>query len=559
MPGGDNQLHWWICFLLPCIAVGRQAATENDQLALLEGSVVHAVTKEPVQKAHVTLEQSEGPQDSALVATTDEAGRFRFAGIKAGQYKLTAEKSGFLDGAYGGAEPEDGGSLLKVTGGDRLHDLTLRLFPGATISGQVMDADGDPVPGDEVILWARRHRHGQITNSSAGHTGTNHAGEYRFDGLSPGTYYVSASVGTWGYATRQIPVDSSGKETRVHDLTTFYPAALSLADAQGVSVEVGQGQSGIDIRIQRGATWSVKGRIAGMSRSTANYSISARVAAGLGWTSEAGRVLPNGDFEFRELPPGKQLLSLLEHGPNGVQVIGSTEVNLIDQDVAGVVIAPFRPAQVRVRVVVEGEEDKPLTKGRVSLMPAHEPEDSLRTFLQYPPQNSTYVIDGVPPGKYRVWFNNASDCYLKSVLSGERMVDSESIDVAEGAVLDLLMTFSRNVASISGDVDPPQGQPNPSVHVLVISEEPGEHAEVRHRWPELDQTLHFSIARLRPGKYISLAVQDDNPDLWENSAFVKSFEAEGTAIELHEKENATVHLKVIPKEETDGARKRLGL
>ena len=139
------------------------------------------------------------------------------------------------------------------------------------------------------------------------------------------------------------------------------------------------------------------------------------------------------------------------------------------------------------------------------------------------------------------------------------MVDSESIDVAEGAVLDLLMTFSRNVASISGDVDPPQGQPNPSVHVLVISEEPGEHAEVRHRWPELDQTLHFSIARLRPGKYISLAVQDDNPDLWENSAFVKSFEAEGTAIELHEKENATVHLKVIPKEETDGARKRLGL
>ena len=50
----------------------------------MEGTVVHAVTKEPVRKAHVVLELSEGAHDSSLVATTDEAGRFRFADVKAG-------------------------------------------------------------------------------------------------------------------------------------------------------------------------------------------------------------------------------------------------------------------------------------------------------------------------------------------------------------------------------------------------------------------------------------------------------------------------------------------
>ncbi len=125
-----HQLGRCTCLLLCSVAFARQATTENDRPALPEGSVVHAVTKEPVRKAHVVLELSAGAQDSALVSTTDEFGRFRFADVKAGRYKLTVEKSGFLDGRYGADEPEDEGSLLKVAGGDHMQDLTLRLFPG---------------------------------------------------------------------------------------------------------------------------------------------------------------------------------------------------------------------------------------------------------------------------------------------------------------------------------------------------------------------------------------------------------------------------------------------
>ena len=372
----------------------------------MEGTVVHAVTKEPVRKAHVVLELSEGAHDTSLVATTDEAGRFRFADVKAGEYKLSAEKNGFLEGFYGGTKPEEEGSLLRVAGGSRMRDLTLLLFPGATIRGQVLDRNGDPSPETQVVLWVRYNAGGQTKNGHAGESKTDQSGGYFFGSLAPGTYYVAADPGNWGNSVRQIPVDSSGKTTKLHDLITFYPTALSLADAQGVSLESGQEQSGVDIRIQQGSTLSVKGRVAGISGSASKYQLSARVDEGIGWTSEAATILPSGDFVFAELPPGKRRLTLLGSGPSGFQTIGRTEVNLTDQDLTGVVITPFKPAQVRVRVVMEGEgEDHPLTTGTVFLTPTEGAADAGDHPMQYQPQNGVYVMDDVPPGRYRAWFN----------------------------------------------------------------------------------------------------------------------------------------------------------
>ena len=327
----SGRLRWGVGFLLPLLAVGQQAVPEGEQLAVLEGTVVHGVTKEPLRKAHVVLELSEGAHDSSLVATTDEAGRFRFADVKAGEYTSTAEKSGFLESSYGDTKPEEEGSLLKVVGESRMRDLTLLLFPGATIRGQVLDTKGDPAPETEVVLWGRSRRSsGQTKNFQAGESKTDQSGGYFFGSLSPGTYYVAADPGNWGNSVRQIPVDSSGKTTRLRDLTTLFPSALSPADAQGVSLESGQEQSGVDIRIQHGSTLSVKGKIVGISGSASKYRLRAGVDDGIGWTSQAGTILTSGDFVFAELPPGKHRLTLLGNGPSGFQAMGRTEVNLTD-------------------------------------------------------------------------------------------------------------------------------------------------------------------------------------------------------------------------------------
>ncbi len=234
-------------------------------------------------------------------------------------------------------------------------------------------------------------------------------------------------------------------------------------------------------------------------------------------------------------------------------------MSLGDQDLTGVVITPFKPSQVGVRVVIEGEEDKPLTSGSVFLNPVQPAGDDMSRLMQYQPQNGTYVIDGVPPGKYQVWFTNDSDCYLKSVQAGERAVDPEAIEVGEGATLDLRMTFSRNGANLTGDVEVLQDQSNRSVHVLVLSEEPGELSEFRYREADLDQSLHFSMEHIRPGKHLALATQEIPSDLWNNPDFVTLLRSDAVEVELHEKEHTTLHLKLIGKDEVDGVRKRLGL
>ena len=140
------------------------------------------------------------------------------------------------------------------------------------------------------------------------------------------------------------------------------------------------------------------------------------------------------------------------------------------------------------------------------------------------------------------------------------MLDADAIEVGEGASLELLMTFSKNVANLSGDVELPADQPKGPVEVLALPEELGELAKPRNRsFGRADQSLHFSIDRMRPGKYRAFAVQDLDYELWSNPDFVGLMADKGVEVALHEKEQTTVHLKVITKTEIEAARKRLGL
>lgn len=549
-----------ICFLCAAVACAQQAALQPEELATLQGHVIHAATGEPVRKAHVTLSSEADHYAADFVAITDETGQFRFADVHPGLYKLIADKAGFLAGQYGQAQSQDDGSLLKINAGDRMHDVTLRLFPAGAISGQILDAEGDPVPGEDVILWARHRRQKSAPFSPADSITSDSHGEYRFDGLMPGNYFVSAGPGSVGGpdAAKQVLVNSQGKATNLHEFRTFFPSALSLERAQSVHLESGQQETGVDIRMQRGPLLSVKGRIAGIVNPKAEYELSSSLEAGLGWTSEIGKILPNGDFVIEGLPPGKHQLTLITHSMNGPKEIGSAEIELSDENITGVAITPFRPGVVRVRVLQEGDEEQALTTGSVFLWPVEQKANFTQNEYQISPQNGVYVFDSVMPGKYRIGFTNAGQSYLKSVQSAGRPLDPESMELSDGASLDLVLTYSKNVASVSGDVELPEGQAKRALHVFLISE------STSPVWgnispAELDQFLHFSIGNIPPGKYTAFAAEDNDPDLWNNALFLNLVKSNGNELELEEKQHATVHLKPITKDMIDRIRRQLGL
>ena len=545
------------CLLFAAAALAHQVAPENDQLATLAGVVLNAATKEPVRKAHVALAPSGAAQAIQLLATTDDTGHFRFAEVTPGRYILVASKNGFLASSYGSTKPLSQGSLLSVAKGDRMQDLTLSLFPGAAISGQIFDADGEPIPGQVVILSTRSGRRGELGDSIANSTNTNRSGEYRFDNLAPGTYYVSANVDVANGGGGQVHVDSSGKPTKVRDLTTFHPSALSPSDAAAITLENGREATGIDVHIQRGLVLSVHGKIVG---ATLKYSLASNSSQGWGTSSPAATILPGGDFVLTDLPPGKHRLILTEEsGPNGNRVVGQTDVTLADQDLTGILITPFKPAQAHVRVVMEGEEQKPLPDKALFFVPADPPDLSLSN-AQAATQNGILFFDSIRPGKYCVLPAGTPDSYYKWLQSGDRTLDSHVIDIADGAQLDLRVILSKNGASLTGDVERPQNQAPLPVQALLVPQSKSDalFGSGNHTLA-LDQSLHFSTTNLPPGKYTAFATEEEDSELWENAEFLNLVQSQGTPIELHEREQANLHLKLIPKDETDRIRKQLGL
>ena len=144
------------------LAIAQQSAPASDLPAVLEGRVFHAVTKDSLRKARVTLESSEPDRDSALVATTDETGHFRFADVKPGRYTISAENAGFLDAEYHALNVPDSYPLLKVASGDHMQDLDMRLSPAA--SGHYRER-----PGCKRKRWPRvaGNRHSDPVRSDA--------------------------------------------------------------------------------------------------------------------------------------------------------------------------------------------------------------------------------------------------------------------------------------------------------------------------------------------------------------------------------------------------------
>ena len=553
-----NEMWLLTGILLILAAAAQQAGSGNAKLTFVQGRVVNASTGEPLGKAQVTLGSYEGAQTFELVASTDAQGVFRFAEVAPGGYKLTADKTGFLPGGYGEIAADDPPSLLTIGTGDRLPDLTLKLRPAGSISGRVLDANGEPLPGRQVTLWTKHRKRNSEPNRPADDTTTNLAGEYRFEGMLPGIYYISTEQQTILTSGRQVQVDQDGHPSKLHDLKTFYPAVLRLTEAQAIRVDSGQDLPDIDIRVQRGPLLRVSGRIAGAAGSFAKYSLTAASEEDIGPASRSATIEGDGEFVLEELTPGPHRLALLDHSKGAVQVVGGAEINLGDQNLTGISIVPFAPAKLRVRVAIEDERTIP--EGAVLLSASEKTGPGGSGGSEFEKHNGVYVFDHVAPGTYGILFNNAPDAYLKSVQSGNEYLPWDAIPVAEGATLDLQLTYSRKVAGVSGVVEPAgNSKPKRAVRVLLISEEEDVSPGGRVVPGEVDQYLHFSVERLRPGKYLAVATQEGDFDFWETPEVVKTLSASCVEVDLQESEHTTLHLKLIPKEETDRVRKQLGI
>jgi hypothetical protein len=131
------------------------------------------------------------------------------------------------------------------------------------------------------------------------------------------------------------------------------------------------------------------------------------------------------------------------------------------------------------------------------------------------------------------------------------------VDVAEASNLDVLLTFSKNVAAVRGEVEISQDQVAHSTHVVLVAEDPSLHLN-KIFYASPDQFFHFAEENIPPGRYNAFATEDDL-DLWDNTEFIKLLQPKAAHVELQEKQQAVLLLKLVSKEETDRVLRQVGL
>ena len=160
-------------FLLMLQAPAPQQPAAPVAPASIEGTVARALTGESLSKVTVTLTDLRSQTNSAAqlqtagispssaeydlltarlgqtgtaqIVTTTSDGRFQFENLKPGTYSLKATLGGYATAEFGQRGPNGRGMTITLKAGQKMQGVSLSMTPGGTITGHVVDANGDPL------------------------------------------------------------------------------------------------------------------------------------------------------------------------------------------------------------------------------------------------------------------------------------------------------------------------------------------------------------------------------------------------------------------------------
>ena len=185
------------------------SSTTTSPAGLILGRVVEVGSTKPIPGVVVTMaDPAAGPGSASRPrqVLTNAQGRFVFRQVPKGSYTLTATIGGngftpngfivsgqgfqigaYLNGGFGQRRPGGPLQTIDLADGQRLGDVEIGLWKGASISGTVRDETGEPLIG--VVVGAVR-----VTSDGRLLTGptkkTDDRGMYHIGTLVPGAYLV---------------------------------------------------------------------------------------------------------------------------------------------------------------------------------------------------------------------------------------------------------------------------------------------------------------------------------------------------------------------------------
>ena len=528
-----------------------------DSSCVVSGRVVTAADGAPLKSARVALEPENSRSNNHLnAATSDGEGRFLLKDVPPGRYHFFATRQGFVDQPYlsPGAQSE---IVLSLKPGQKMSEVLFRMRAAAVITGRVTNEDGEAMVRVQVLALrkptddeldddeprSRSHKQELLPASSAH---TDDRGLYRIFGLEPGEYYIRVvDLFQPDPGVSSVSQDFWVREYLGSEYApVYYPSVTQVSQAQAISVKAGD-EVQANVLMQRVKTVEIAGRVVGSNRPVKDTFVGLEEPGANSYGSDRHATTDEkGNFKLKGVPPGSYVIVAYQRaGGSGIyEQSARQKIEVGSENIDSLTVSLGGGASFQGRVTVAGAASPALNRIGITLIGVDSDEQSGGHGRVK--DDGTFEITSVREGDYaiRVW-GLEQNWYLKSVRLGADDILEKGLQVENGAAGGSLAVV---VSAASGQLDGSVTDGDNAVigaRVRIKPDPDTPYVRFRSRSTSTDQSGHFSVTGLAPGKYRVVAKSPASP----GSDPLKS---DPETVTLSERDHKTIEL-VIPKPQHD--------
>ena len=541
------------CVVLFAIGLSAQTqpatSTPAAQRYRIAGVVVNVLTGQPLAAVSVaiapTTQQGSASEVSQDVVTGND-GRFAFTGLVRGKYSLMAEARGFTLQSF---EAHDAYASAIAVGPDLDSEhLVFNLPPDASIEGQVIDENNEPVQNATVHLYQNGIAEGQKKTSLVNQVQADDQGNFRFGRLASGTYYLAVSARPW-YAQNDRSAlrgpsnpdaqNRAAQESAALDVTyplTFYPDSPDSTGASPIALRPGERATAdvvmhavpaLHLRIHAGGANS--GPLLAIGRMTFPR-VSQRIFEGYRdpvSNSPVSGAEP-GVLEVMGLAPGHYVIEMPAVNADDkassrgwyreIDLFGDSDLNTSDASSL---------VTVSGSVIFQGETTAPSRPGIQLSNPAtgesfYAPISDKEQF--------DFSKDAVRPGRYNVLLANARGFFLSKLSATGAKIVGRTLDISGASNVRMACVVSHGLGQVDG-VALRDSQPFAGAMVVLAPGDPANNTPLFRR-DQSDSDGSFTLPNVVPGLYTVIAIANGWDLEWSNPAVLQPYLKSGEAVQV---------------------------